>query len=207
MRLTGSAYLSDYALMLLMAAAISGPAQVAAERHHHASITAPAQTGYTRRMQSLVIPDITVLGVDGERTSLVDELDHDQAVILNFIFTTCRAICPVMTGTFAAVQKQLGNEVGRVRMISISIDPEHDTPDTLLNYSKQYSRDANWRFFTGTLADVIAVQNAFDVYRGNKMNHVPVTFLRASRNTPWLRIEGFANADSLIQEYHRLLYP
>lgn len=207
MRLTVFTYHSGCALVFLMALTISVPPRLAAEPLHQVSVTAPPQKGYTRKMQSLVIPDITMLGVDGERTSLVDELDHDQAVMLNFIFTTCRAICPIMTGTFSAVQKQLGNTPHRVRMISISIDPEHDTPDTLLNYSKKYSMDANWQFFTGTLADVIALQNAFDVYRGNKMNHVPITFLRASRDTPWLRIEGFANADSLIEEYHRLLDP
>ena len=143
--------------------------------------------------------------MDGTRASMVDELNRDQAVMLNFIFTTCRAICPVMTGTFAAVQKRLGSDRDRVQLISISIDPEHDTPGKLLDYSQKYSMDTNWQFFTGNLPDIVALQKAFDTYRGNKMNHVPVTFLRISREAPWVRIEGFANANDIIEEYHQLL--
>ena len=112
-----------------------------------------------------------------------------------------------MTGTFASVQKQLGNDRDRVQLISISIDPEHDRPDKLLNYSRKYSTDTNWQFFTGNLPDIIALQKAFDAYRGNKMNHVPTTYLRTSREAPWVRIEGFANASELIEEYHQLLAP
>lgn len=178
-----------------------------AEPHHHPSLMAETEKGYLRKIETYEIPPTTLLRADGTRTSLGDVLDRDQAVMLNFIFTTCKAVCPIMTGTFAAVQKKLGDDRDRVQLISISIDPEHDRPDKLLNYSRKYNTGTNWQFFTGNLPDIIALQKAFDAYRGNKMNHVPTTYLRTSREAPWVRIEGFANASELIEEYHRLLAP
>jgi len=52
--------------------------------------------------------------------------------------------------------------------------------------------------------DSIAVQRAFDVYRGDKMNHLPTTFLRASPGQPWVRLDGFAGAADILREYRQL---
>jgi protein SCO1/2 len=57
---------------------------------------------------------------------------------------------------------------------------------------------------TGTLDDSVAVQRAFDVYRGDKMNHQPATFLRAAPGQPWVRLEGFASAADILREYRQL---
>jgi protein SCO1/2 len=58
----------------------------------------------------------------------------------------------------------------------------------------------NTRGFT----PLIAVQRAFDVYRGDKMNHSPVTFLRAGAGKPWVRMAGFASAADILREYRQL---
>jgi protein SCO1/2 len=126
-------------------------------------------------------------------------------VVLNFIFTTCATICPVMSGTFAQLQNKLGAERDRVHLISVSIDPEEDTPTRLATYAKQYKAGPQWRLYTGTVAASVAAQRAFDAYRGDKMNHTPVTFLRAAPGRPWVRIQGFASADELAAELRSLV--
>ena len=50
-----------------------------------------------------------------------------------------------------------------------------------------------------------AAQKAFDVYRGEKMSHTPVTLMRAAPGKPWLRIEGFVTPDELVDDYQKLL--
>jgi len=52
-------------------------------------------------------------------------------VLLNFIFTTCSSICPLMSRTLEEFQRKLGSEAARVHLMSISIDPEQDTPARL----------------------------------------------------------------------------
>ena len=107
--------------------------------------------------------------------------------------------------TFAQVQSKLGSDRDQVRMVSVSIDPEQDTPGRLREYAKQYRAGPQWQFYTGTVQSSIAVQRAFDAYRGDKMNHTPVTFLRAAPGRPWIRIDGFATPDEIVREVRQLV--
>jgi len=171
------------------------------DHHHHAMPS--TQDGYVRTQASYTIPDVKLLDADGAGVSLRSELD-DKPVILNFIFTSCGAICPVMSATFSQVQTALGPERDTVHMVSISIDPEQDTPAALKAYAGKYDAGPQWQLLTGSLDDSIAVQRAFDVYRGDKMNHQPATFLRAGPGQPWVRLDGFASAADILREYRQL---
>jgi protein SCO1/2 len=124
---------------------------------------------------------------------------------LNFIFTTCTTICPVLSASFSQLQEALGTEADEVRMVSISIDPEYDSPDRLREYAKRFHAGESWLFYTGNLSDIVTVQKAFDVYRGDKMNHPPVSFMRGRPDSPWIRFEGFASIEDLMHEYRTLV--
>jgi protein SCO1/2 len=171
--------------------------------HHHHHAMPSAQDGYVRTQASYSVPDVKLLDADGAGVPLRSRLD-DKPVILNFIFTTCGAICPVMSTTFSQVQTALGPERDAVRMVSISIDPEHDTPAALKSYAEKYGAGPQWQMLTGSLDNSIAVQRAFDVYRGDKMGHNPATFLRARAGQPWVRLDGFASAEDILREYRQL---
>jgi|ETNmetMinimDraft_15_1059895.scaffolds.fasta_scaffold37886_2 protein SCO1/2 len=159
---------------------------------------------YATKLSAYQTPDVMLLGHDGQEHSLVSLLDSEKPVMLNFIFTSCTTICPVMTSTFREVERQLGPDRERVQMVSISIDPEHDTPARLAKFAQARGAGVPWAFLTGDLASIRETQVAFDVYRGNKMNHVPMTFLRVSAERPWLRIDGFAAASDIVREYRGL---
>ena len=131
---------------------------------------------------------------------LAHELDDGRPVLLDFIYTTCTTICPVMSQTFAEVQKRLGSEASKVKMMSVSIDPEEDTPARLTEYAKRYRAGGQWSFYTGTVEASIAVQRAFNVYRGDKMNHAPVTLYRAAPGQPWIRMDGFVTPGAVLAE-------
>jgi len=126
-------------------------------------------------------------------------------VLLNFIFTTCSSICPLTSRTLEEFQQKLGREAAKVHMVSISIDPEQDTPARLTEYARKFHAGPEWQYYTGTVAASIAAQKAFDVYRGEKMSHTPVTLLRSTPGKPWLRIEGFITPDELVDDYQKLL--
>jgi len=142
--------------------------------------------------------------MDGTSIALASALKHDGPVMLEFIFTTCPTICPVMSSTFSAAQSKLGDDLARVRMISISIDPEHDTPERLRQYAQKFKAGPQWLFLTGKTEDIASVQKAFDAYRGNKMRHEPLTFLRAESSEPWVRLDGLMSATQLVDEYKQL---
>jgi protein SCO1/2 len=172
--------------------------------HAHCAV-GQVKSASAKQLASYQVPDVELIRADGARVSLRREIDDGRPVILNFIYTSCTAICPVMTQIFAQIQRRLGEERDKVHMISVSIDPEQDTPARLREYAAQFQAGAQWTFYTGTLENSLIAQRAFDAYRGNKMNHVPVTFLRLAPGRPWVRLEGFTTADDVVQEYRQLL--
>lgn len=161
-------------------------------------------TAYTRSIASYKTPDVRLVDANNQPVSLHDSLDGSGPVMLNFIFTTCTTICPVMSATFSQVQAKLDSKHSKMRLISVSIDPEHDTPSRLKEYAKRFEAGSQWSMLTGSIENSIAVQRAFDIYRGDKMNHEPVTFMRKGPDQPWVRINGFITADDLLREYDKL---
>lgn len=168
---------------------------------HRAMMT---QDGYKRKQVSYQLPKATLIDQNGEKVSTAELFDGSDPVMLNFIFTSCTTICPVLAATFAQVQRKFAPELNDVKMISISIDPEHDTPAKLKEYGQRFNAAENWTFVTGDLGPILEVLSAFDAYRGDKMNHIPLILMRRSAAAPWLRLEGFPGANDLLKEYRSL---
>jgi protein SCO1 len=142
---------------------------------------------------------------DGAKTSFPQEIDDGKPVVLNFIYTTCTAICPILSQSFSEFQRKLGTEREKVRMVSISIDPEEDTPKRLAEYAKQFDAGRQWGFYTGSVQASVSLQKAFQAYFGDKMHHRPVTFMRAAPGEAWVRLDGFTSPDDLLAEYRKLV--
>jgi protein SCO1/2 len=149
------------------------------------------------------IPAVRLVRDDGKTVSFSEELNDGRPVVLNFIFTTCSSICPLMSQTFAQFDRELGADRGRVHLMSISVDPEEDTPARLREYARKFHAGPEWQHYTGTVEASLAAQRAFNVWRGDKMSHTPVTLLRAAPGKPWVRIEGFVTPSELVQLYRQ----
>ena len=173
---------------------------------HAAHKAAMNKPHYTVTNANYDIPDVQLIDEEGEVVVLRSLLESEHPVALNFIFTTCTTICPVMTVTFAQMQRTLGAAAKDLQLVSVSIDPEYDRPAVLKAYAMQFQAEENWTFLTGDSNDIGNVLRSFDAYAGSKMNHQPVTLLRNPASDGWIRIEGLANGASLAQEVtNRLL--
>src|SRR5262245_15287470 len=86
---------------------------------------------YRRSVVRYELPDGTLVNQDGTRVRLREVLSADKPVLLNFFFTSCTTICPVLSAGFSSVLKTLGEEARDVHVVSIAIDPDHDTPEVL----------------------------------------------------------------------------
>jgi protein SCO1/2 len=182
---------------LLALALVAGPG--AARGHDEGD---PAPTLSVRHYQ---IPAVQLVRADGKEIALPDEMNDGRPIVMNFIFTTCTTICPMMSGVFAEFQQRLGADAAKVHLMSISIDPEQDTPARLAAYARKFHAGPAWQHYTGTLDASVATQKAFGVYNGGKMTHSLVTLMRAAPGKPWLRIDGFATPDDLLRDYRDLV--
>jgi protein SCO1/2 len=104
-------------------------------------------------------------------------------VLLDFVYANCPGPCPILTGTHARTQKVLPPEVQpRVWFVSVTLDPERDTPEALRRYGKARGADlSNWSFLTGPKADVEQVIARYGVGKlpaaNGEIQHVVVSFL------------------------------
>ncbi len=178
----------------------------ASENHdHHMMHDMANQQPIKLTTVSYDIPPIQLMRDDGKSVDLAGELGDGRAVVLNFFYSTCTEICPLTSETFSKFQAKLGKNRDKVHMVSISIDPEQDTPASLRKHAKKYKAKSQWNFYTGTVAASVEAQKSFQAYNGDKMNHVPTTYLRAAPGKPWLRIDGFASPDELLRSYKELI--
>jgi protein SCO1/2 len=177
--------------------AMSGATPAAgADEHaaHRAMLAAPSyqvtQTEYT-------VPDVVLQDEHGRSVPLRQVLSGERPVAVNFIFTSCTTICPVMTATMLQLQRELADEPARPLFVSISIDPDYDTATILGDYARRFGAD--WTFLTGSRNDVLEVLQSFSAWRGNKNNHAAITLFRSTGTERWTRVEGLASAKQLAE--------
>jgi len=167
--------------------------------------TMGAENKATRSVVGYTVPQVELVRDDGKTVSLPEELNDGRPVVMSFIFTSCTTICPLLTQTLARLQDALGPDRDRVHIVSITLDPEEDTPERLTEYAKDFHAGPEWQHYTGTVKSIITTTRAFNVDRGDKMSHTPVILLRAAPGKPWIRFDGFATATELLQELRSVI--
>jgi protein SCO1 len=123
-------------------------------------------------------PEFTLTSQDGAQVRLADL--RGKVVAVTFIFTRCTATCPVLTPMMSFVQDRLGSDFGsKIAFVSITVDPEHDTPDVLKEYADAFGADLKgWSFLTGTPAVIRDVVRSYGVFAEKNANgDVDHTFL------------------------------
>jgi|GEM_PF-311226 len=162
-----------------------------------------ARTGYDRTLADYNIPNVTLIDQDGKKVNLRVLFDSRKPVIVDFIFTTCTTVCPVLSAGFSNLRRSLGAEADKVQLVSISIDPENDRPEKMKRYLQRFGGDQGWEFLTGSREDVGRVLRAFNAFVVDKMSHEPLYLLHAPDAAQWVRIKGLIKKSDLLSEYRR----
>jgi protein SCO1/2 len=140
--------------------------------------------GFDREGGALALeeaPDFTLIDHNGDHFSLSSL--RGKAVLLDFIFTRCPGPCPILTAAHARLQRSLPAEQSeRVHLVSVSLDPEYDTPARLQQYASTRGAELlHWSFVTGEPAKVQEVVDAYHVGTLRKpdgsLDHLIVSFL------------------------------
>ncbi|MGC2061781.1 MAG: SCO family protein [Thermodesulfovibrionales bacterium] len=164
---------------------------------------AEARQDYKRTTERYTAPEVTLINQHGAKVSLRSLLQSGKPVMFDFIFTTCTTICPVLSASFTNFQRKMGPDSKTVHLVSISIDPENDTPKKMKDYLKRYDGQEGWDFFTGNRSDIDKVIKAFDTNASNKMAHLPIIIIWSPASKSWTRIFGLISTAELISEYKK----
>ncbi|MGA7873979.1 MAG: SCO family protein [Candidatus Binatus sp.] len=121
--------------------------------------------GSAVRDASDCLPDITLVDQYGRKVSLASL--KGKPVLFDFIYTTCPGPCLLLTARMKKIADRLGPKLGTdARIVSITVDPEHDHPEQLRAYASAQGADLNgWLFLTGTPKQIDAVMARFKLFR------------------------------------------
>lgn len=179
------------------------------EGHHHHPAPAPAPepvrpTSPTlaapERIQGLEIPDVPLLDQDGKPVRFYSDLIRGKVVAVNFVFTSCTAICPPMGGIFGKVRTQLGERAGKdVHLISVSVDPATDTPARLKEWGARFGAGPGWTLVTGPREEIERVLKAFGAYNADINDHTPQVILGDDARGDWTRAYGLAPPAKILE--------
>lgn len=157
----------------------------------------PARIGAAHETH-LVLPDIVVRDSFDREQSLSDLL-KDQVAVVNFVFTSCSTVCPILSATMQELEKQLQHRLGRgVILLSISVDPDNDTPQKLRAHAEKLGAGAHWHWLTGSPTEITQLLKAFSVPTGRPESHPPLMLIGNANTDRWLRWVGIAAPQILI---------
>ena len=148
---------------------------------------------------SLSIPAVSLINQHGQPVNVSTELTGEGVAIVNFIFTSCQTICTPMGANFGRLQKMLDDRGDkRIRLVSITVDSQTDTPARLDRWASQFHANSRWTLLTGSTADVNKVLKAFGVYTPDKLTHSSVVVMlnAAGEST---RSDGLRPPDELAK--------
>lgn len=144
----------------------------------------PSWTNTAAPPQIKDVPDTMLVDQEGREVRFKSDVLGEKTVAIQFIFTTCRAICPVMGAAFARLQDRLGDRLDKdVSLVSISIDPVTDTPVRMKKWGEQFGARPGWRLLTGEKGNIENLLKALEATNHN----APVVLLGNLRTGEWVR--------------------
>ena len=166
------------------------------------ALPAAAQTAAKPAQETAApsIPDVELTDQDGRPVHVYSDLIRGRRVAMNFVFTTCTTICPPMGANFERLQKVLGARAGTdVRLISVSIDPQTDTPQRLKAWGAKFHAGPGWTLLTGRKEDVDRLLKALGVYTPDRADHSPLVLLGNEPANRWTRAYGLAAPAKMVE--------
>jgi len=139
-----------------------------------------------------------------------DLVRGEHTVVINFIYARCAGICPAATANLAKVQELLGERLGRsIRMASLSLDAERDTPAMLKAYAAGFGVRPGWQFLTGKPGDIDQVRRRLGVFERDqrrdrdRSQHTGMIVYGTQGRDRWGRVSAFASPDRIYQSVTR----
>jgi protein SCO1/2 len=192
---TQSTLFKVFGLALIMLAAIEVGAQTPSDKPACHS----ASAGDKPARSKMVIPDVEVLDQHGNKLHFYTDLIKDKTVAINFIFTNCTTICPPLAATFARLQKEMGDRIGKdVHLISISVDPVTDTPERLKAWGAKFKAGPGWTFVTGGKQEMDKLLTALGAAVSKREDHTPAMIIGNDSKGVWTRTYGLAKINQIM---------
>jgi protein SCO1 len=164
-----------------------------------ASALLPSRAWAESRWGADYFPNVPLITQDGKTVRFYDDVLKGKMVVVDMIYTHCKYSCPLETAKLAQVQRLLGDRVGKdIFFVSITLDPERDTPEVLKEYAQKFRARAGWTFLTGKKEDIKLISRklgllSLDQAPVNRDGHTPELMVGDVPTGQWMRNSAVDN--------------
>jgi len=146
-------------------------------------------------------PNLPVVTQDGKTLRFYDDVIKDKIVLISFAYTNCPDICPLTTARIAQVEDKLGDMVGRdIFFVSMTVDPERDTPERLKEFANAFDAGPGWLFLPGKPEDIRLINSRLGDRSRTLSEHRNEIVLGNDATGEWTRNTVFGDIDRLIMD-------
>jgi len=180
-------------LIAALAASLAlGAAQAHSQHAQHELQQAAAAKPSTVKVR---YDDTALVDADGRTLRVKSDVIGERLVVIDFVYTTCTTVCPVLSAMMAQVQNEVGAKAGSddVRLVTITVDPARDTPARLKEYGARFGAGPNWLWLTGPTGRVNEVLKGFGAYTANYEDHPPLVLVGDPKSGQWTRFFGLTD--------------
>lgn len=153
------------------------------------------------------IPDVIMVDQDGRSVRIVSDVLKGKITIINFIYTSCKSVCQILTNNFRQLEEGLDRIDGKgdVQLVSISIDPEIDTPPRLQQYASTQRIDlSRWMLLVSNFRSIERLSRALGFSNVDKATHAPGVVIWDDIDKRWQRFAGITPTHILMKEISNL---
>ena len=179
--------------VLALSFSLSSVVYAHGDQQHGATTPAPIKvktpTAEIERARNY-FTDLPLVTNDGEQVKFYSDMLDDKVVLINVMYTKCEDACPLLTKHLAAAKNELGDLFGKeVFFVSISNDPNRDSPDKLTAFAKkQNAHHPGWTFVTGDKKAVDAIISKLGLYSEKIEEHNTLLLAGNTRTRHWIKI-------------------
>jgi cytochrome oxidase Cu insertion factor (SCO1/SenC/PrrC family) len=149
--------------------------------------------------------DLPVRAHDGQEARFYSDLLKNKIVAISFFYTNCPT-AQASQSTLSKVQHLLGEELGKdILLLSVSVDPERDSVESVRKYAEKYGPKPGWRFLTGKKENMDIINSKLGNRNQNPEFHLQVFLLGNLKTGQWMRLPETAPADAVTAGLHKLL--
>lgn len=145
------------------------------------------------------VPDLQVVTQTGDHLRFNSELVKGRIAIVTGFFTSCTSMCPITQEALSHVARLLGKRLGKdVVIISLSVDPDHDTPERMKAWEEKFHIGSGWILASGNKADVQTLLKSLGLYVDLPQRHQSALMI-GGQTSGWVRVSSWTEPEKLVK--------
>jgi protein SCO1/2 len=151
--------------------------------------------------------NLELINQDGETVRFFDDVLKDKVVVINFIFTNCKGACPLITHKLTLVRDGLEGKIGNpIQFVSLSLDPERDTPAAMKEFAKTHNADhEGWVFLTGKSENLDNIIKRLGQFTDDLEAHSTMMLVGNVKSAHWIKVQPHELPPQIIQKLELLM--